>query len=167
MHHITCHHLALSLVSDSLRLLRRWYSMISEGAINTLFRRPPPRRIRWAAASWLSRHWQPTHATTIKGSHNLWHSTQLQAPGSDSTSQLLTSPIVAAESTASTTSRLLLSDSTAELFYYYHEPATTTDYCCCWTLLLVWVNLAPSLSLVTAELTPLIHITWPAVTKYK
>ena len=69
MHHITCHHLSLSLVSDSLHLLSlgtRWSAKERSTRCSDA-----PWMIRWAATSWPSRHWQPTHATTIKGSRNL------------------------------------------------------------------------------------------------
>ena len=69
MHHITCHHLALSLVSDSLRLLSLGTQWSAKERSTRYF--DAPWMIRWTATSWPSRHWQPTHATTIKGSRNL------------------------------------------------------------------------------------------------
>ena len=119
MHHITCHHLALSLVSDSLRLLRRltrWSALERSTRCSDA-----PRRIRWAATSWPSRHWPPTHATTIKGGHNLKITTHTGAQDAAAASSPSSSPsaeFITSTTTANSTDSTATS-TTAEFYFYY------------------------------------------------
>jgi len=162
MHHITCHHLALSLVSDSLRLLSlgtRWSAKERSTRCSDA-----PRRIRWAAASWPSRHWQPTHATTINSGHDLYITRQYQQDRAHSPRPSSLCPCLRC--------LLLLGCCYFDYFYYYYCVCYYVYCnCCCQLVLLLlvllatlWVTFHPP-SLVPLN-TPK-HTHWPDVTNYK
>ena len=176
MHHITCHYLALSLVSDSLRLLSlgtRWSAKERSTRCSDA-----PWMIRWAATSWPSRHWQPTQATTIKGSRNL-RSWSLFRPTASAPSPR-PSGLRGRKSTSSPLVLLLLYYDTTTA-----DNTTTTDHQLSSNLgaryyvSFIIINIVYSdflresssnylLSLTPlAQLTPTTHLTWPAVTVNK
>ena len=130
MHQITCHHLALSLVSDSLRLLRRltrWSALERSTRCSDA-----PWMIRWAATSWPSRHWQPTHATTIKGSHNLkidtqnWERVHVAAAACKSSVYIVSQVRARLLKSSSTTAAVSYCHCTTRVFYCSTTRSTTS-----------------------------------------